>query len=72
MRTTSLNTAKPVATNANPLRAATLGWALRQTFLALGILAVVIGFMAWLTHASIDPRLEQAFESRAAIPTVAR
>jgi hypothetical protein len=33
-------------------------WALRRALLGLVILAVGIGAMAWLTHASIDPTLE--------------
>jgi hypothetical protein len=33
-------------------------WALRRALLGLCILAVGIGTMAWLTHASIDPTLE--------------
>jgi hypothetical protein len=35
-------------------------WALRRALLGLVILAVGIGAMAWLTHASIDPTLEAA------------
>lgn len=35
-------------------------WALRRALLGLAILALGIGSMAWLTHASIDPSLEAA------------
>ncbi len=33
-------------------------WALRRALLGLVLLALGIGAMAWLTHASIDPTLE--------------
>jgi hypothetical protein len=72
MRPTSIDAAANVATNAHPLRAATLGWALRRTLLCLSILAIAISAMAWLTHASIDPRLEHAADDNVARPVVAR
>lgn len=34
-------------------------WALRRALLGFFILAVGVGSLAWLTHASIDPSLEK-------------
>jgi K+-transporting ATPase A subunit len=36
----------------------TLAWVLKRTALAVAILMVSIGTMAWLTYASIDPSLD--------------
>lgn len=33
-------------------------WALRRALLGIFILAIGVGSIAWLTHASIDPALE--------------
>lgn len=33
-------------------------WALRRAFFGLFILAIGVGSVAWLTHASIDPMLD--------------
>ena len=41
-------------------RTVTWGWFLRRTLLAVTILFVAVGSMAWLTYASIDPRLDAA------------
>jgi len=38
-----------------PLKAPTLGWALRRALLAIVILFFSISSVAWLLHASIDP-----------------
>jgi hypothetical protein len=35
-------------------------WAFRRALLGLAILALGVGTMAWLTHASIDQTLEAA------------
>jgi hypothetical protein len=40
------------------LRPITLTWVLKQSAIGIGILTIVIGCMAWLTYASIDPRLD--------------
>ncbi len=42
----------------HPPRLLDARWALRRALLGLTILALGIGCMAWLTHASIDPALE--------------
>ncbi|MBA4130732.1 MAG: hypothetical protein C0519_04840 [Hyphomicrobium sp.] len=43
---------------ASPPRLLDAKWALRRALLGLLILTIGVGSMAWLTHASIDPRLE--------------
>lgn len=45
-----------------------LKWALGRAVLGLLILAVGIGGLAWLTHASIDPNLEQTVAAPPADP----
>lgn len=47
------------AAAAIPFKPITLSWALRRTAMAIVILAVSIGTMAWLIHASIDQDLER-------------
>ena len=50
------------STGGNPAAAAprllNARWALRRALLGFFILAVGVGSLAWLTHASIDPSLE--------------
>jgi hypothetical protein len=41
------------------LRPVTLGWALKRALLAIAILVLAVGSVAWLTYASIDPNLER-------------
>lgn len=48
-------------------RTVTLGWFLRRMLLAITILVVSVGSMAWLTYASIDPNLDAA-EPQAEVP----
>jgi len=43
-----------------PLKAPTLGWALRRALLAIVILFFSISSVAWLLHASIDPEQTNA------------
>lgn len=44
-------------------------WALKRAVLGIVILVVSIGSLAWLTHAAIDPKLE---ESGALLPSIGR
>lgn len=37
-----------------------LMWALKRALLGTAILVVALGGLAWLTHAAIDPSLEEA------------
>lgn len=50
------------------LQPMTLRWILKRTALAVAILVVTIGSMAWLTYASIDPLLDDAAQSLDAVP----
>lgn len=50
------------------LRPITLGWVLKRTAIAVGILFVAISAMAWLTYASIDPQLDAQSVSEEAPP----
>lgn len=40
------------------LRPMTLAWVLKRSAVAIAILTVAVGAMAWLTYASIDPQLD--------------
>jgi hypothetical protein len=42
----------------HPARPVTLGWFLKRSLLGIAILLVAMGGLAWLTYASIDPKLD--------------
>lgn len=44
-------------------------WALKRALLGIVILVISIGSLAWLTHAAIDPNLD---ESGGLLPTIGR
>lgn len=48
------------------LQSPTLGWVLKRTLLAIGIMVVVVGGAAWLLHASIDSSAEERDARRSA------
>lgn len=46
-----------------------LVWALKRALLGVIILVISLGSLAWLTHAAIDPNLEEA---NGLLPTIGR
>jgi len=50
-----------------PLKAPTLGWALRRALLAILILFFSISSVAWLLHASIDPEQTEVPSSTSSV-----
>jgi hypothetical protein len=42
----------------HPARHVTLGWFVKRSLLGIAILLVAMGGLAWLTYASIDPKLD--------------
>lgn len=54
----TVTTERAVEAADGPQKTMSLGWALKRVALAIVILSIAVGTVAWLTYSSIDPLLE--------------